>query len=430
MNLRSHLSALTFCLTAASLGTACANNADASAPMTGGTAAPLTRATLDGSVDQALVTPRGDIRGLRLQDGTIVRLPPGALAAGAVAPGDAVQVEGDEVASPGGRTIEHAVVKKSGAVVAQASEPPAPPRPRDPSKEKALEDMKTTGSVRALVARPDGRIEALLLADGTTASLPPRADVAALGLKVGDTVTVTGRGGTYPAGKALHVDAITLADGKTTVIDTPPPVMKAVERQGTIERVLVNPHGDVDTVLLADGTTVRLAPTPPSDRLAKGQTVQIVGEGTGNFVRATRIASASGDVLTNESTPPVPPQPPKAGKDDPMQDLKTSSTIERIVRGPRGEPDALVLADGATVKLPPRLRDDAGESLKEGARVQVAGRGGSYPQGMSLRATSVQVDGGQTFTEPTPPPPPGGPGAPPPPAGGPGRGPGPRGPGR
>jgi hypothetical protein len=371
-----------------------------SAPET--TAAPSTTAsltTVHGVVDQQLVNPQGDVDGLLLRDGAIVRLPPGALGFNGVAPGDAVDVQGD--LSNGGPVpiVERASVSRNGTVITAAVPPPPPARRRGPAADAALRPMTTAGTVHALLFNREGEEDGIVLDDGTTARVPPRAGLAGLHLKVGDHVTLTGRGTQVGSAKGMRVETVALANGASVVVDTPPPVPTSVSRDGTVERVFVNPHGDVDLIMLSDGGTVRIPPTPSTvaAKLGKGQSVHIEGDAVGAAVHASLVRLPSGEIVASEPSVPPPPPPPAA-----LPRIEDSSTIVRLLQAPRGEVDGLILADGAIVRLPRRLAEDVGDAMMVGARVHVEGEGGRYPLGTSLRADTVRLDSGQTFVDPGP----------------------------
>jgi hypothetical protein len=88
--------------------------------------------------------------------------------------------------------------------------------------------------------------------------------------------------------------------------------------------------------------------------------------------------------------------------------LDGSSIILRVVNDLEGKIDTLVLQDGSIVKLPPTLRDQAGDSLTVGTKLTARGKGGTYGLVKAFRADRVQLAGGQVFAEPErlPPPPP------------------------
>jgi hypothetical protein len=130
----------------------------------------------------------------------------------------------------------------------------------DPREDDLL-PMTVTGKIQAFTTEPHGRVGEVLLVDGTNARAGRKARLEALGLKAGDIVTLTGRGGSYPQGKSLHIETIKLPTGEVGTVEPIRAMLTPLSREGEIARVLLNPHGDVDGLLLKDGTLVRLRPT-------------------------------------------------------------------------------------------------------------------------------------------------------------------------
>ncbi|MFT3772443.1 MAG: hypothetical protein QM820_44175 [Minicystis sp.] len=190
--------------------------------------------TIDGRFQRYVVNPRGHVMALVLQDGSVVHVPPHATsgAAGALKPGDAIHVEGAAAKTPTGTVIVRAVVQQNGAVIADGTkghgrrgrhhrdkDGKAPEGKERAHREHApLSPMTATARVTAIVSTPRGRAHALLLDDGTTASGP---GLETLNLKVGDRVSVSGKGGAYTQGKALRIDTITLPSGETRTLPRP-----------------------------------------------------------------------------------------------------------------------------------------------------------------------------------------------------------------
>ncbi len=301
------------------------------------------------------------------------------------------------------------------SVAAEADPPPPPPGPRLGGKhgprgeggppEDDLRPMTVTGKIQGFATEPHGRIDGILFVDGTNARAGRKARLEALGLKVGDTITVTGKGGSYPQGRALHIETVELPTGEVRTLELLRATLTRVSREGDIARVLLNPHGDVDGLLLKDGFLVRFRPTPTDSRLVVGKRIRADGEGSSTFVNADQVTmTATGTVLDLSSSPPAGPVPRA------LTTLQASSSVVEVVNNPEGEPDTLVLQDGSIVKLPPRLREDAAGAIKVGAKVAVRGEGGTYGAVKALRANQLQLASGQTFYEPdrpsAPPPPP------------------------
>jgi hypothetical protein len=313
------------------------------------------------------------------------------------------------------RTIEAATIRRAGVALTSPVPPPPRPFPGGPA-DLALQPMTVAGTVHAVLYNREGLSDGLVLDDGTTARIPPRSAVERLNLKVGDRVTISGRGSVTTAGRGMRAESIALPNGAPLIVDTPPPVPTALSRDGTVQRLFTNPHGDVDLVLLSDGSAVRIPPTSMAvaAKLTAGQVVHVEGDAVGAALHAKQVRLQSGEVVVTESSVPPPPPPP-----DSLSRVEDSSTIARVLHGPRGDVDALILASGTIVHLPRRLADDATPLLAVGTRIHVEGEGGRYALGTSLHADTLRLDSGQTFSDPgpaggRPPPPPVG--APPSPA--------------
>jgi hypothetical protein len=178
----------------------------------------------DGTIQQVLLTPRGDIDGLLLGDGTAVRFPPHAVIdVTQLRAGSAVHVEGSRVADPDGATLFDARVTIGASVVADAGRPPPPPG--DPrATEPALTSLTVHGRVTRVLANPDGVADAVVLDDGTMIHVGPGDALARAGVAKGVELTATGLGGAYPTGRSIAADTVKVGNRAAVTIDrTPPP---------------------------------------------------------------------------------------------------------------------------------------------------------------------------------------------------------------
>jgi hypothetical protein len=179
----------------------------------------------------AAVAPRGDTMGLLLDGGTVVRMHPGAMTKGApeLKAGDAVSVEGRAMKTPTGQNITHALVKRGSDTIADGTAMKGHEHGKKGDHKKgdhakgehdksALAPLSSTGKIVAIVTGHEGRVAGVILDDGTTASAGHKSDLGALGLKVGDQVTLTGRGGVYPRGKGMMIEQVKLPSGSSRTL--------------------------------------------------------------------------------------------------------------------------------------------------------------------------------------------------------------------
>ncbi|MDR6672270.1 hypothetical protein [Xanthomonas sp. 1678] len=203
----------------------------------------------------------------------------------------------------------------------------------------------------------------------------------------------------------------------------PPPAAPVaaapVRVEGTVERFMLNPNGDVDGLWLRDGTQVGFPPHLSAElqaavRSGDAVTVQGYRLGTLPLLQASAIgARRSGKQVVDRppnplAAPPAPPTPPAL---NPMQ---AEGRIERLVYGPRGETAGVLLSDGTVVRMPPHVAMQYATLLRVGAPLSVSGFGVATAAGRSLEATQLGRDRATQRTLFAPPAPPVPPAAPPP----------------
>ena len=179
-----------------------------------------------GRVAQYSLTPRGDVDGLILDDGTEVHLPPhlGTQLVHAVKPGDPVTVRGlraREVPMVQAMQVTNDATSQSvtDAAPAGARGPHGPGRGAD----AARQPMEAQGVIKAQLHGPRGALNGVLLADGTIARLPPpEAKRLAPALAVGQSVFVRGEGVANGLGRVIGARAIGPNPQQLTEIAKPP----------------------------------------------------------------------------------------------------------------------------------------------------------------------------------------------------------------
>ncbi|WP_237479224.1 hypothetical protein [Lichenibacterium dinghuense] len=173
------------------------------------------------------------------------------------------------------------------------------------------------GRVERFTLAPGGEVDGVLLADGTEVETPPHlsAQVTAA-IRPGDTVTVRG----LKAASLPLVRAVTIEDDQTgrSIADrgtsagteaAGPAPGTPMRREGRVRLLLHGAQGDVNGLLLTDGTTIRIAPRGASalpDAYRPGSAVVAEGEGrTSAYGTVIRAVS----VLPHALDGPPPPSP-------------------------------------------------------------------------------------------------------------------------
>ena len=213
-------------------------------------------------------------------------------------------------------------------------------------------------------------------------------------------------------------------DAMTSAATYDPSQLPAI--QGKVAEYSLTPRGDVDGLILADGTEIHLPP-----RLGT-QLVYAVKPGDAVTIRGLRARaipmvqamSVKNDATGSTVTDTGPGGPP--GPNDPLQALSATGRIKAQLHGPRGEMNGALLEDGTIVRLPPPEAQRLASMLTPGGPLTVQGNGVEGPLGRVIEARSIGADAThlvQLTMPPRPPghrpPPHGGPGmdAPPPPPG-------------
>jgi hypothetical protein len=205
--------------------------------------------TYKGQVQLFTLTPRGDIDGMILADGTEVKTPPhlSTQIAFAVKLGDAVTIHGLKAAAlplvqamsvtddatgksvvdngpPGpGRDAGPPPPPPPGAAGPGAGAPP-PPAPGEAASGPATSGTtEVAGRVRMALHGPRGDVNGVLLEDGTILRLPPpeAARLSAL-MQPGQTLVAQGVAEANPIGKVLGVQRIGPTKDQLSPVGPPP----------------------------------------------------------------------------------------------------------------------------------------------------------------------------------------------------------------
>jgi hypothetical protein len=176
------------------------------------------------------------------------------------------------------------------------------------------------GKVAEYSLTPRGDVDGLILTDGTEVHLPPHLGTQLVfAVKPGDQVTIHGlRARAIPMVQAMSVSndvtGNTVTDNSSGGPRGPRGAEQALTAQGRIKAQLHGPQGDLNGVLMEDGTIVRLPP-PEAQRLASELTpcAPLYAEGDGFTGPLGRIIAAqslgsSPTQITRIAAPP-PPRP-------------------------------------------------------------------------------------------------------------------------
>ncbi|MDD2991428.1 MAG: hypothetical protein PHI64_21030 [Zoogloea sp.] len=162
--------------------------------------------------------------------------------------------------------------------------------------------------------------------------------------------------------------------------------------QGQVQRMLINPYGEVDGLRLADGTLVKFPPHLADALTAvvkPGDAVRVIGrpQARGTVHADAIVNTASGQTVYDQPPPlgegrPLPPHL-RARQLQPQQ---VEGRVDAVLTGPRGEANGVILSDGSIVRFPP---ESLRLSVQPGAPFAASGLGTRNAMGTSLEAVSL-----------------------------------------
>jgi hypothetical protein len=163
---------------------------------------------------------------------------------------------------------------------------------------------------------------------------------------------------------------------------------------GRLQRFLVNPHGEVDALLLADGTIVKFPPHMSEELVAAvrpGDAVSARGfrEPSGAVKAFVIVNDASRREVVERPPGPDAAKMPKHLRFATLSRLQISGAVERALRGPKGEVNGVLLTDGTVVRFPPHAAFDFAAVLQPGQAFAAEGLGTDNAYGKGLEATAM-----------------------------------------
>jgi len=157
---------------------------------------------------------------------------------------------------------------------------------------------------------------------------------------------------------------------------------------GTVDRFLVNLHGEVDGLLLADGLEVHVPPHLDAELRAAVQPGAEIGvfsvrpHGV-EVISAVAIEIGPGRLIADNGPPKkqhggnetdaTAGHRPEAKASHPPADAE--GVVQRVLHGPRGEPRGILLEDGRIIRVPPHDAKERGAVMQPGARLAARGPG-------------------------------------------------------
>jgi hypothetical protein len=164
---------------------------------------------------------------------------------------------------------------------------------------------------------------------------------------------------------------------------------------GRIAKFLMNPNGDVDGLLLGDGTQVNFPPhlSAALMQIARvGDTVSVQGfRGYGGDAVHAAVITNTGSAQSMVDQPPSPDRPPPAPAA--LIALNANGRVVRLLHADMGELNGAILEDGTIVRFPPPFGAQLQTALRPNVQLTATGYGTQNAYGRALEATSLSIDG-------------------------------------
>lgn len=168
------------------------------------------------------------------------------------------------------------------------------------------------------------------------------------------------------------------------------------EIAGTVERFVLNPHGEVDGFVMKNQKqSLILVHTPPhmeadlTRHVKTGDTVGVRGVRPrgAELLAAVAVISANGQQIVDEG----PDHDRKHSKPAPRK-MEARGTVRLSLFGPKGELRGALLTDGTVIRIGPNEVEQVSDLLMPGASIAVKGDGVETRHGSVLHAKEVGGD--------------------------------------
>jgi hypothetical protein len=170
--------------------------------------------------------------------------------------------------------------------------------------------------------------------------------------------------------------------------------------QGTVTQYLMNPHGEVDGLLLSDGTQVHFPPHMAKDLVGTVKpedsvTVQGYRSFDGPVVKAYTITNTQTGLSITEREPGLLDRPimPPSVRDWSLIERHAEGIVRVLLYGPRGEVNGVVLEDRSIVRVPPHAAYQVASLLQLGQTISAVGYGTENEYGRVIEATTIGAAG-------------------------------------
>ncbi|HDR9027416.1 hypothetical protein [Burkholderia vietnamiensis] len=162
------------------------------------------------------------------------------------------------------------------------------------------------------------------------------------------------------------------------------------ETRGRVTQFLLNPHGEVDGLILDGQLQVHVPPhlgRALVRHVASGDRIRVRGVKPrgADMVAAVQLTARDGAELADTGPGPEPHARPHPAREP----IDVCGQIAFALHGPRGECNGALLTSGAALRMPPHAAAELADYLRPGTHVQVWGDAVVTPHGTTIDVVEI-----------------------------------------
>ncbi|MCA8425063.1 hypothetical protein [Burkholderia seminalis] len=148
------------------------------------------------------------------------------------------------------------------------------------------------------------------------------------------------------------------------------------ETRGRVTQFLLNPHGDIDGLVLNGDLQVHVPPHLGRElvrHIEVGDRIRVRGVKMrgAETIAAVQLTGRHGVEIVDDGPVHGTPKPPHGGR-TPME---MSGEVAFALHGPKGELNGALLENGAVLRVPPHAAAELSDYLRAGVHVMAWGQG-------------------------------------------------------
>ncbi|MBR7978478.1 hypothetical protein KDX22_04645 [Burkholderia cenocepacia] len=163
------------------------------------------------------------------------------------------------------------------------------------------------------------------------------------------------------------------------------------ETRGRVTQFLLNPHGEIDGLILNGDLQVHVPPHLGRElarRVAVGDRIRVRGvkPRRAAMIAAVQLTGRDGvDINDDGPAHAAPPKPTHAAR----QPMESNGEVAFGLHGPKGELNGALLTSGVALRVPPHAAEALHDYLRPGVHVQAWGHGVVTPHGTMLDVSEI-----------------------------------------